>query len=530
MKSVAVLLIGVLAAIGWIGCSNKSTVLARTNSFSGTVVDGQGNAVPSAMLTVRRVGSGPSTTIFTDRDGRFHVADLKPAEYYVDARHGAFQAQTIDLTVPVKADANIKLVLGTAPHVAVTGADALASIPDSLQKRRFLQNCIMCHSIGMSGTEFAGKSDPEFWLGAMDRMQKLHSAYLSPDFNHKQVAVMLAKYLPAKLDKPEPFPNARTDVVITQYPPPTGQFYAHDIAVDSMGNIWAADGSENSLEMLDPRTEQWLKYPYPVPKAGPHSIIEGPDGKIWVVLQLANTIVSFDPNTKRFQAFKDPGNGLMHIGPRPHTHQFDSKGNLWFTEIANNSVSKLDPRTGKFTRFTLPAQPDLFKDPFWLWPYGLAIDSKDNVYYSKLGGNRIGRIDAAGRIKEFTMPEEYSGPRRLDVDAQDRVWIPTFMTGKLYKFDPATEKFTSYPIPTPDSTPYALYVDKQRGQVWICESSASKMAVFDITAEKFSEVELPTPFGYSRKIDQDKKTGDIWSSYSQELHDYNYVVRIHVNR
>jgi streptogramin lyase len=279
--------------------------------------------------------------------------------------------------------------------------------------------------------------------------------------------------------------------------------------------------------MLDPVSEEWKTYPYPIKDAGAHSVIEGPDGKIWLVLNKGNHIASFDPETEKFSLYPVPDPGKVAIGPRPHTHIFDSQGRLWYTEIAGNRVSRLDPETGEITVFDLPEQPELFEDSFWLWPYGITIDSKDNVYYTKLGGNRVGRIDAVtGEIKEYEMPVPYSGPRRLDVDSRDNLWIPAFTTGKLYRLNPQTGQFKEYQIPSTDSAPYAVYVDKEKDQVWICEAAANRIGIFDIASETFSEILLPSRFGYTRKIDLDKNTGTIWTSYSQMPAENNKVVAI----
>ncbi|MBI3949850.1 MAG: carboxypeptidase regulatory-like domain-containing protein [Acidobacteria bacterium] len=524
-KSIILLLVCIILSMA--ACASARQATSAGNSIEGKVVGSKGNPVAGAMVTAHRVGGVLTISVFTNKSGQYRIEDVKAGKYSIRASYDGFQSPPLEVD-PKLSSPPYNLSLEAQRHPYVTGAQAISLIPDGLEKRRFVQNCFMCHAIGMSGTAFEGTNEPEFWLGAIDRMVTGRGAFLSPDFNRKEQALLLAKYLPPN---PEPdLPSSAppvTDVIIYEFDPPKPDFYPHDICVDSKSRIWAADMGNDVLEMLDPKTEEWKLYPYPVKKAGAHSIIESPDGKIWIVLQVANQIASFDPSTEEFRLYRVPDPGKMSIGPRPHTHVFDSKGNLWYTEIAANRVSKLEPKTGHITVYDLPEQPDLFRDSFWLWPYGIAIDSQDSIYYSKLGGNRIGKIDSSsGKIEEYEMPIPYSGPRRLDTDSKGNLWVPAFTIGKLYRFDPQTKQFKEFQILTTNSAPYALYVDKKKDRVYICEAAADRIGVFDIAAETFSEVLLPSQFGYTRKIDQDKNTGMIWTSYSQSPTKHNKVVGI----
>ena len=47
----------------------------------------------------------------------------------------------------------------------------------------------------------------------------------------------------------------------------------------------------------------------------------------------------------------------------------------------------------------------------------------------------------------------------MRVDDQDRIWVTEYRGNKVAMFDPATEKFTEYPLP-PYTFPYRAAVDK----------------------------------------------------------------------
>jgi putative heme-binding domain-containing protein len=136
------------------------------------------------------------------------------------------------------------------------------------------------------------------------------------------------------------------------------------------------------------------------------------------------------------------------------------------------------------------------------------------IWYSKLNGNRIGRIDPTvegGAIKEWNPP--FRGPRRLHVAPDGMVWVPGFGSGVFGKFDPYQEKWTVYALPDAENQiPYALNVDS-KGIVWICGTGNDTINRFDPKTETMVEFRLPMRVSYTREIEFDDE-GNIWTSTS----------------
>ena len=136
------------------------------------------------------------------------------------------------------------------------------------------------------------------------------------------------------------------------------------------------------------------------------------------------------------------------------------------------------------------------------------------IWYSKLNGNRIGRIDPRvddGDIKEWNPP--FRGPRRLHLAPDGMVWVPGFGSGVFGKFDPQNEAWTVYELPDAENQiPYALNVDK-KGIVWICGTGNDTINRFDPTTETLVEIRLPTRVSYTREIEFDDE-GNVWTSTS----------------
>jgi len=61
------------------------------------------------------------------------------------------------------------------------------------------------------------------------------------------------------------------------------------------------------------------------------------------------------------------------------------------------------------------------------------------------------------------------------VDDQDIVWLTDFGGNALVRFDPATEAFTSFPLPSPNGS--IRQILGRPGEVWGAESGASKLIV-----------------------------------------------------
>ena len=81
-------------------------------------------------------------------------------------------------------------------------------------------------------------------------------------------------------------------------------------------------------------------------------------------------------------------------------------------------------------------------------PYGLVLGPDGKMYLAEFGKNTIGRIDPAdGSLKEFTLPDSMSRPRRLIVDPSGIVWYSDYHQHRLGRLDPRTGAVTDFPTP-----------------------------------------------------------------------------------
>ncbi len=163
--------------------------------------------------------------------------------------------------------------------------------------------------------------------------------------------------------------------------------------------------------------------------------------------------------------------------PTPYSHPFgisvDSKDNIWFTAQAANSIVKFDPVKMIFKEYLIPSAKDLPKAE---WKYSPSEKTTPKDVYN---------VFSVG------------SPGAMTIDKNDRLWFVEQIGNKIGVFDPSTEQFTEYDIPTPQSNPYDIAMDSE-GNVWFAEWNAGKIGKLDFKLKKVVEYDLKKEGGSSR--------------------------------
>lgn len=147
--------------------------------------------------------------------------------------------------------------------------------------------------------------------------------------------------------------------------------------------------------------------------------------------------------------------------------------------------------------------------PSGLDPWGTAFDGSGNVWVAVPGCNPnpdCGNKAGPGKIEVFNpstsswtktiqLPSGYGQALFLAFDSTGRVWFPMFHTNALGMYDPASQTFQQWAMPTPSSGPWDLVFD-QNGKLWITEHFINQIAEFDPTANNGAGAfvqQVPTP-------------------------------------
>ena len=79
------------------------------------------------------------------------------------------------------------------------------------------------------------------------------------------------------------------------------------------------------------------------------------------------------------------------------------------------------------------------------------------------------------RWREWRVPGTSPMIYAVFVDERDRVWLTDFGANALWRFDPATQRFTKVALPTPGAAVRQLL--GRPGEVWGAESATDKLVV-----------------------------------------------------
>src|SRR6185436_17617636 len=188
----------------------------------------------------------------------------------------------------------------------------------------------------------------------------------------------------------------------------------------------------------------------------------------------------------------DPKSGAVTEYPMPkgqardpHTLIFDPEGMLWFTAQNANIIGRLEPQTGDVRLLTMPTSSSR--------PYGMAINSRAQLFVVLFGTNKIIRVDTGTlQMREFTLPDPAARPRRIAITPDDMVWYADYPRGFLGRLDPASGAVKEWQSPSgPKSEPYGISAID--GVIWYSESGSNPNTVvrFDPKTEKFQSWAIP---------------------------------------
>ncbi len=501
---------------------------AQAEFIRGTVVDESGKPIEGVMVSAIDDDHRKWTSVFSQKDGSFEITGLRKVDHNIRARlmgladewSSGVAPGTDDLTIQTRPAKGEELEL----QRPASSAFSMLEFDEPRDRMNFKMMCSYCHQIGTLG--FRTPEEPVDWETMLRRMDGFGGLY--PHTQNTIVQRLMDTYKDDAVDKwptfePPPAPTgAAAAATITMWEmdePLKGSF--HDLELGPDGNVYAVNISQHRLLVLDPKTGEQRAQQFPRGTYGPHSIETANDNSMWTTMCATGQMVRYDVTTREFETYSS-AEAPKRRGGYPHTLRInpeDPEGLIWYTDAGSNSCFWIHPETHEVKEYNLLSAGQAMGagrgESRGITPYGIDYSPVDGtIWYSKLNGNRIGRIDPTapdGDIKEWNPP--FRGPRRLHLAPDGMVWVPGFGSGVFAKFDPDTEHWTVYELPDAENqTPYALNVDKE-GIVWVCGTGNDTINRFDPKTETLVEYRLPTRVSYTREIEFDDD-GNVWTSTS----------------
>jgi virginiamycin B lyase len=152
-------------------------------------------------------------------------------------------------------------------------------------------------------------------------------------------------------------------------------------------------------------------------------------------------------------------------------------GDIYITVMSGNKIARFDTKTHTFKEWELAPGHH---------PHGLLVDKQGIVWTTGNGNGTIGRLDpASGRFTEYPVPTRGGGPHTLVITSDGVIWFTMQSGNKIGRLDtraggPITEYKTS-------GGPYGLALDKA-GNVWFCRMGEDKLGRLDPKTGQMSDL------------------------------------------
>lgn len=348
-------------------------------------------------------------------------------------------------------------------------------LPDGAGKDLTNSVCTACHQTNQI-TRSSGYS-AEGWKELTSTMIDLSG---SPR-QQTEITQYLAEQFPPNTKRTPTLMPGDVTVSFEQWQVPTLGQRSRDPVEASDGTIWWAGQWGNLIGRIDPATGNMKEYPLPA-GAMPHSVTLDQAGNVWYTGNKNGTIGKLDVETEEISVYPMPDPAARD----PHTAIFDDNGTLWFTLQQSNMVGRLNPETGDIRLVSMKTPGSR--------PYGIKIDAEGFPWVACNGSNCLVKVDPETMaLSETELPIPATTVRRLDIADDGMIWYVNSSQGRIGRLDPKSGDIREWPSPSgPKSHPYALVVVDDI--VWYNESGMRPDALvrFDPATERFQSWPIPS--------------------------------------
>lgn len=219
----------------------------------------------------------------------------------------------------------------------------------------------------------------------------------------------------------------------------------------------------------------------------PVGITVDKNGIVWFAESAARKVGKFDPATKQFKEFPLPDSKAQEKTTPIASiwdMKFDKDGNLWFPDVVANAIWKFSPTKESFEVFNIPTTTE-FKTSY---PINFDFDKDGNIWFSEIYGKKIGFLDTSNAkhstsegIREFSASVDLETLGPITFDNNGNIWFTALtypVSGKIMKFDPKSNDFATYNMPTGISSPVGMVADGD-GNLWINDHGTSAFLKFN---------------------------------------------------
>ena len=514
--------------------------------LAGKVVSSTGEALAGIPIKAHRANSPITVAVYTDAKGEYSFpawSDLTPGAYSVAVELPDFERVAQPVTVADGKAAAVDFTLKAKPlaYEDATASEIIAALPGTDQQKVLFSQCGNCHSLQWALLTPRTKED---WVTVIKKMAGRAAQDHTPGtyaFSQQQFIEPLADYLvsirgPGSSDaipfkqRPRPTDAAATNLVVTEYALSRGGarelymirgdrrfVWPHDVIVNGKFAYYT-DHFSYVLGRVDMNTGETTEMPFTLPKGagrgnrgqadgrpgdpggGAHELQFDRQGN--VVIGMDNGTVKYDPETGKFMSWS-MGRPMFGLDP---------DGNVWFQKRNNSEIVRINTNSeeSKPTSFLVPKNRGI---------YDTDTDSKGRTHLYIWREGKVALFDPKTvEYTEYKTPTPMAGPRRGQIDGQDRLWAAEFYAGQVLMFDPDKKLLKEFPLinggkpyTAPYGEPYSLSVDDKNQIVWTNDFSANRLYRIDMNTGQSTEYMTPSNYELrDLKVDTKAARPTVW--------------------
>ncbi len=520
-------------------------VAADVSLLSGKVVSVTGEPLAGIPIKAHRDQSPITVAVYTDAKGEYSFpawSDLTPGSYSVAVELPDFEHTAKPVAVAQGKTASIDFTLKPKPlaYEDATAAEIIAALPGTNEQKTLFAQCSNCHTLQWALAVARPKED---WVRVVKKMAGRAGDDVTPGtyaFSQQQFIEPLADYLtsirgPGSSDKipykqlPRPTNAASTSLVVTEYALPRGGqrelymlrgdrrfVWPHDV-INNDKYAYYTDHFSYVLGRLDVKTGEVKEMPFPLPQGAgrTRAIADGRPGQPGggahelqfdhqgnVIVGMDNGTVKYDPKTGQFVGWP-AGRAMFGLDP---------DGNVWNLARNGSGLIKIDTHSAELNR-------EIFQVPKNMGIYDTDTDSKGRTFLYIWREGKIGLFDPkTAKYTDYKTPTPMAGPRRGQIDGQNRLWAAEFYAGQILMFDPDHNILKEYPLipgtkpyTAPFAEPYSASVDDKNQIVWTHDFSSDRLYRIDMNTGQSTEFMTPSNYEVrDLKVDPTAPRPTVW--------------------
>lgn len=490
-------------------------------AVEGVIQDKSGRALRGIFVQARNTLSSITTSVLSDREGRYWFDNLPPGPYRISTAAVGFSKEEHHVTIESTGRVAINFALERLPveWTELSWVDYVAVLPERPGKTEAISSCSLCHGLRWQSLY---PRDLTGWKIAVNGMWKEFPFIFGPPEKKRrkdeipgrleltpQKVELIASYYASAFGPEASLPayppitprgyysDDALQIVFVDYDMPTRRAFPWSGWPDKEGNVWIPQYNSNQIAKLNPETGEVKEFKVPHRgRAAVHSAVRSPDGLVWLTESSdAHKIARFDPATEEFVEYLD---SRKEGKAAKHTNVIDVKGRVWST--GGDKITMFDPVAETFVYY---GDKPLTSDS-----YGIATDKAGNVWFTRRLSDAIGKIDGkTGKVTEWARPKN-SGPRRIHVDSKGMVWFGEYFASRAVKFDPNAEIFDVYELPGPEARPYATGIDSE-DNFWYYAWGRSELGRIEAKTGTIRQYPVPYSDALMKDFFTDSK-GRLW--------------------